>query len=74
MLTPSPIRSPRQASRLSASQSRFGGQRFESLAPDQLIRGGFECRGPRLQRTDDKNMVTAMKKNSIAKSMRSISI
>jgi len=27
-----------------------------------------------LQRTDDKNVVTVMKKNSIAKSMRSISI
>jgi hypothetical protein len=50
--------------------ARFGGQRSESLVPDQLIRGGRS----RLQRTDDKNLVTVMKKNSIAKSMRSISI
>jgi hypothetical protein len=30
--------------------------------------------GPRLQRPDDKNVMTAMKKNSIAMSVRAVSI
>jgi hypothetical protein len=30
--------------------------------------------GPRLQRLDDKNVMSAMKKNSIAMSVRAVSI
>jgi hypothetical protein len=39
-----------------------------------LIRGAFQALRLRSQRPDDKNVKTAMKKNSIAMSKRAVSI
>jgi hypothetical protein len=39
-----------------------------------LIRGALQANGPRWQRLDDKNVMPAMKKNSIAMRVRVVSI